>query len=121
MGRRIGLSHSTATFLTCLLAVPTVASIMYGKPDTADLHALAPYLATGTALGVVHLVLRPVLRLITVPLGCLTFGLSGTAIDIALIYLSGHLVRGFQPPEFLYALLTAILINVVVAVVGGKR
>lgn len=121
MGRRIGMSRSTVAFLSCVLAVPTVASIMYGEPHSLEMDALAPYLATGAALGLAHLIVRPVLRLLTAPLGCVTFGLSGTAIDVGLIYLSGKLVRGFQVPEFLYALLTALLINLVVALLGKRR
>ena len=116
-----GMSRTTLVFLTCLLAVPTVASILYGEPRSLDMDALAPYLTTGAALGVMHLLVRPLLRIITAPLGCITFGLSGTVIDVGLIYLSARLVRGFQVPEFLYALLTALLINAVVAFVGNRR
>ena len=66
------------------------------------------------------MILRPILRLITLPLGCLTFGLSGTVIDVALIYLSGSFVRGFEVPSLLYALLSAVMINVVSAVAGRR-
>lgn len=108
-------------FLTCLLSVPTVATIMYGTPENADLNSYAPLLTMGAALGIVHLVLRPLLRIITAPLGCLTLGLSGTAIDVALIYLADRFVKGFNVPGFLFALLTALLINAVTAFVGARR
>lgn len=111
----------TLIFITCLLAVPTVACIMYGMPEQITLPVFAPLLAAGAVLGAAHLLLRPFLRFITAPLGCLTLGLSGTLIDIALIYLSGRLVKGFQVPGFLYAALTAALINAVAVFTGARR
>lgn len=103
--------------LCCVLAMPTVACIMGRLEWTADKASFAPYLTSGAILGLAHLILRPLLRLITLPLGCLTLGLSGTLIDIALIYLSAGLVRDFAVPSLLYAALTALLINVVSALI----
>ena len=115
-------SRSIVVMLTCILAVPTVACIMQflSIHDQADLKLAAPYFIVGAALGVAHLILRPLLRLITAPLGCLTFGLSGTVIDVGLIYLSARVLPTFQVPSLLYALLTAILINAVCAILTGR-
>lgn len=121
MARNIKKPRRTLVFLTCVLAVPTVACIMYGTPERMDLNTFAPLLSCGCVLGLAHLILRPLLRIITAPLGCLTLGLSGTVIDIALIYLSARFVQGFYVPGFLYALLTALLINAVSCFVGARR
>lgn len=121
MRKRSKPPRRTLVFLTCLLAVPTMACILYGIPENLDFETFRPLLLMGAALGIVQLVLRPLLRIITAPLGCLTFGLSGTAIDIALIYLADHYVDGFEVPGFLFALLTALLINAVAAFVGARR
>lgn len=116
-------SRSFVVMVTCILAVPTVACIMQfiSIHSQAELKLAVPYLIVGTALGIAHLILRPVLRLITAPLGCLTFGLSGTAIDVGLIYLSARVLPTFQVPSLLYALLTAILINGICAFAGDHR
>lgn len=116
-------SRSFVVMVTCILAVPTVACIMQfiSIHSQAELKLAVPYLIVGAALGIAHLILRPVLRLITAPLGCLTFGLSGTAIDVGLIYLSARVLPTFQVPSLLYALLTAILINGICAFAGGRR
>ena len=110
----------TIIFLCCTLAVPTVAILMgtYAGPYT--LEAMTPALATGALLGVAHLVLRPILRLLSAPLGCLTLGLFGMVIDVGLIYACGALVDGFKVPGLLYAVLTAMLINAICAVVARK-
>ena len=116
-------SRSFVVMATCILAVPTVACIMQfiSIHSQAELKLAVPYLIVGAALGIAHLILRPLLRLITAPLGCLTFGLSGTVIDVGLIYLSARVLPTFQVPSLLYALLTAILINAVCAFAAGRR
>ena len=115
-------SRSIVVMLTCILAAPTVACIMEFLTirNQAELKLALPYLVVGAALGVAHLILRPLLRLITAPLGCLTFGLSGTVIDVGLIYLSARVLPTFQVPSLIYALLTAILINAVCAILTGR-
>ena len=108
-------------FICCLLAVPTVGELMGFYPADWTLWEMKPALLTGALLGMAHLILRPILRLISAPLGCLTLGLIGMAIDIGLIYLSAAFVEGFQVPSFLYALITAMLINLVCALAAGRR
>lgn len=111
-------------FLTCVLAVPTCGMLLgeLTLPDGALTEAsaalLRPWIAVGTLLGIAHLLLRPILRILSAPIGCLTMGLSGFAIDVALIYGCAWLVDGFHVSGLLYAVLTAILINVISAVVG---
>lgn len=112
---------NTLLFLTCVLAVPTVSHLLYGTPSTNEPSALMPYLLAGAALGLAHLILRPLLRLITAPLGCMTFGLSGTVIDVMLIYLSGRFIPDFHMPGFAYALVTAIFINLIALLVGARK
>jgi len=103
--------------LTCTLAVPTVAQVMGIYGPNMEFELLRPAIAVGVLLGLAHLLLRPVLRLLFAPVGCLTFGLFGLVIDVALIYGCAALVDGFQISGLLYAVLTAILINAVCAVV----
>ena len=111
----------TIIFLCCTLAVPTVAMMMGMYGGTPTMEEAAPALAVGALLGIAHIVLRPVLRFISAPLGCLTLGLFGMVIDVGLLYGSGRLVRGFEIPGPMYAVLTALLINAVCAVAAGRR
>lgn len=114
-------NHSLLILLCCVLAVPTVAQIMGIYPGDMSVEAMRPALLVGALLGLVHLVLRPVLRLLFAPVGCLTFGLFGLVIDVGLIYFSASFVEGFVVPGPLYALLTALVINAVCAVAAGRR
>ena len=108
-------------FLCCTLAVPTVAMMMGMYGGVPTMKEAAPALVTGMLLGIAHIFLRPVLRLISAPLGCLTLGLFGMVIDVGLLYWCGYLVQGFEVPGLLYAVLTAVLINAVCAVARGRK
>ena len=108
-------------FLCCTLAVPTVAAMAGAYEGAPTLQQMSPALATGALLGLAHLLLRPVLRVITAPLGCMTLGLFGMVIDVALLYGCDAMVEGFEVPGPLYAVLTALLINAVCAVAAGRR
>lgn len=108
-------------FLTCLMTIPTLYTILYPEMCAGDLKAYIPHFAVGALLGICHLVLRPILRLISAPVGCLTLGLVGTAIDIGLIYLCSAVVKGFQRPAFLFVLLAVLMINFICVLAGGRR
>ena len=120
MNRRQG-SSGLLIFLCCVLAVPTVGILMGLTPAEYELEAMRPALLVGALLGAAHLLLRPLLRLLFAPVGCLTLGLFGLVIDVGLIYLSAEYVEGFAVPSLLYAVLTALLINAVCAVAAGRR
>ena len=109
------------TLMCCVLAVPTVASLMGfygGSPTEEQLIAAA---TVGALLGVMHIFLRPVLRFIFAPLGCLTLGAFGMVIDVVLLYICDYAVAEFSIPGFLYAFLTAVTVNAICAVAAGRR
>ena len=112
-------------FLCCVLAVPTCGVlvgdlVLPGAWTEATLSLLRPWLTVGVLLGAAHLLVRPILRLLSAPIGCLTLGLFGLVIDVALIYVCAHFVEGFAVSGRLYAVLTAILINTICAIVGSR-
>lgn len=115
-GNRPG--RTFATFLCCVLAVPTAHAIMPGM-----IQAVEPVqtVAVGVLLGAAYLLLRPLLRLITLPLGCLTFGLFHWVIDVALVYACAYFIEGFAVSSLGVAMLLALFLNALIAIVGGFR
>ncbi len=110
-------SRMTMTFLACLLMPYACAQILEG------VHAgsLQAALMVGAALGAAYLVLRPVLRLVTIPIGCLTLGISNFVIDVVLLHLLAGAVEGFAIDSLVFTALSALLIDAVVLIVGGWR
>lgn len=64
-------------------------------------------------LGVVNVLLKPVLVILTLPLTILTLGLFTFVINALLVLLTSYLVKGFQVGNFWWALLFSLVISVV--------
>lgn len=104
-------------FLSCLLAMPLCAKMLPGiaaEPMTASVLA-------GIVLGLAYLLIRPVLRLLTFPIGCLTLGLSYFVIDCALIMALHLLVPGFTVAGLEWAALAALLVDGLCLITGGAK
>ena len=69
-------------------------------------------------LGFLNAVIRPILKLLTLPLSCLTLGLFGIVINLFVFYLAfridGHFVIA-APPEGVEAILLAYIGMVIVS------
>ena len=105
------------SFVGCVLAVPTGARLIPGIYAQDLYHAVA----AGAFLGATYLVARPVLRLLTFPLGCLTFGLFHFVLDIGIIFACAHFMDGFEIADLFAGILMAIFVNAVVAIAGGFK
>ena len=78
-------------------------------------------LIAGAVLAVVWLLLRPVARLLTKPLSCLTFGIIGIAVDTALVWAcSTYLLQAtFTVESLVWALALAVIVNAARAALGA--
>lgn len=121
MSGRKSAPKGSLIFLTCLLAIPTLHYILYPSLRAGNAAAYLPHLAVGALLGIAHLLLRPVLRFVSAPIGCITLGLVGSVIDVGLIYLCAHFVEAFQMPSLFFAILSALVINLICRIVGGRK
>ena len=99
--------------LALYLTVVTANALDAGNPSLHLRFFVAPGLAgieglliTVAALGIANAVLRPLLRLLTLPLSCLTLGLFSFVLNAALFWLSCQIVpnkfhvAGWQAPLF---------------------
>jgi putative membrane protein len=64
-------------------------------------------------LGIVNLLIRPILIIITLPINILTLGLFTFVINAALILLASSVIKGFEVAGFWWALLYSIVLSVV--------
>ena len=117
MSKEVKQGRTFITFLCCILAMVTLPHLLPGV-TAAETSAS---IAAGTLLGLAYLILRPVLRILTLPVGCLTLGIFNLVIDVGLIWLCGQIIDGFQVATVMDAILSAVLVNSVCAVAGGFR
>jgi len=64
-------------------------------------------------LGIVNILIRPILILITLPINILTLGLFTFVINAVLILLASSVIKGFEVAGFWWALLYSIVLSVV--------
>ena len=64
-------------------------------------------------LGIVNVLLRPILILVTLPINILTLGLFTFVINAALILLASYFIKGFQVAGFWWALIYGIVLSIV--------
>ena len=110
-------SRGAISFLCCLLAVPTCTKLLPGfQADSIQIALIA-----GALLGLAHLCIRPMIRILAAPIGCLTLGLIQPLIDMGLIYACDKLVNGFAVTVPFHALLAVILINTITFIASGRH
>jgi putative membrane protein len=73
-------------------------------------------LLVALVLGLVNILIRPILILLTLPINILTFGLFTFIINALMIVLVAAIVPGFQVKNFGWALLFSIVLSIVVYV-----
>lgn len=70
-------------------------------------------LIAALVIGLVNATLGSLLKLLTLPLGCLTLGISGLIINALMFLLADYFVSGFHVDGFLPAFLGSIVMSLV--------
>lgn len=116
MNKKPRMGRRTLTFLCCVLAVPTCVKLFHPFMRS---NSLQTSLLAGALLGAAYLLVRPILKLLTLPIGCLTLGLFSFFIDATLIMALPYVFPGFVVESYLWALLAALLVDGVCLITGG--
>ena len=88
-------------------------SFAHGGPQS-----MVASLAAVLALTLVNALVRPVVKLLTLPLSCLTFGLFGLVINALMFYLVGELHVGLRVNGFLPALFGSLVTSALFGVMN---
>lgn len=64
-------------------------------------------------LGLLNVIIRPFLILLTLPINILTLGLFTFVINGALLYTIGHFLKGWHIQSFMTAMLAALIISLI--------
>lgn len=70
------------------------------------------YFFAGIVLGLVNLLIRPLLILLTIPFNLLTLGIFTLVINTWMILLTSGLLPGFYVPGFWIAFLTSLVVSI---------
>jgi putative membrane protein len=92
------------------MAASIMAAAYFIPGVTVDGLKTAMILAV--VLGLINLIIKPILILVTLPVNILTLGLFTFVINALLIMLASSIVKGFEVDGFLTALLFGVVLSV---------
>ena len=101
-------------WLVSALAIGIAAYLIPGIEVT-----LVGALVLAVVLGIVNVFLKPVIRLITLPINIVTLGLFSLIVNARLIMLAAEIVPGFAVAGFWPAFFFSIVVSLVTALFGA--
>lgn len=104
-----------------LVAAAFLTNLIPGTGFVVDTSLTGiPKLFLGVAvLAVLNMTLGKILKLLTLPLNCLTLGIFSLVINAAMLMLAGTLNLGFTIQGFLGAFVGSILMSAINAILGS--
>lgn len=90
------------------LAIVITAYLLPG----VHLSGIKAALLTAIVLGLINAVIKPVLKLLTLPLTIMTLGLFSLVLNALLIMLTAKLAPGFQVQGFLWAVAFSVVLTI---------
>jgi putative membrane protein len=116
-----GFMYLIIRFLINVAAILIIAHIF---PKLIQVEGFGAALIAALVLGIINVIIRPILVLLTFPVTLLTLGLFLFVINALMLWLAATIVPGFKVNGFWGAFLGSILISVVSwvfsAVLPGK-
>jgi putative membrane protein len=110
---RLGIS-----WLTNALVLAVVAALLAG----VRVHDVADLLEAAAVFGVLNTMLKPLLRLVTLPLAIISFGIAWFFVSLLMLLLTRAIVSGFYISGFsalVLATLIVWLVNVLLDLTPG--
>lgn len=95
-----------------LLLSATVVAAAYLIPGIT-VSGWTVALIAGLVLGLINLIIKPVLTILTLPINLITLGLFGIILNAILFWAAAYFVSGFVVASFVAALLGSLLVSVV--------
>jgi putative membrane protein len=75
-------------------------------------------LLAAAVMGLVNILVRPIVSLLTLPINLLTLGLFSFVINALMFALVAYLVPGFEVTSFWSALIGSLILSVITALLG---
>jgi len=102
-------------WLSCIVAILVIGYLL---PDKIHYEGTVAVVAAGTLLWLINTIVRPVLRLIALPITILTLGLFSLILNTLMVMLADALLPTVSFGGFWPSLLLALLVSVLQMVLG---
>lgn len=106
------IAYMVAT-VVATLALGTISErlISFDRAENVLIFALV--------LGAINAYIKPIVKVLTLPLTCLTFGLFAIVLNAMLFWLGGYIVEEFIDEAFMVSWWGALLGSVLVSIASG--
>jgi putative membrane protein len=84
-----------------------------------EVEGIYPAIITAVVLGILNIIIRPILLILTLPITIVTLGLFAFIINAGLFLFAASFIEGFSVQSFWYALLGSLLMSVV-STIGNR-
>jgi len=78
-------------------------------------------IVAAVVLGLINLIIKPIVVILTLPINILTLGLFTFIINAGLVLLAAYLVSGFSVVSFWWALLLSLVLSIVNISLKNKK
>lgn len=106
--------HILTRIIVTAFSLLVVAEVVPGITVTG----LVPALVAAFVLGVLNVLVKPILIILTFPITLLTLGLFIFIINAGLFFFVGSFVSGFSVSGFLPALFGSVIVSVVSSIIN---
>lgn len=107
--------------LKWVICVAALFLAQYIFPDQVQSDSMWDLLATGTVLWLVNICLRPIIKLLTLPITFLTLGLFSFVVNALMVKIAALVVPGMTIDGFLVCFIIALLVSVMNVILVGKK
>lgn len=106
-------------FLLVFLFVNTVSLLVtaYLVPGFT-LVGITAALVAAIVMGVINTFIKPIVKLLTLPISIITLGLFSFVLNVAFLYLTAYLVTGFDIAGIVPAIIGSIVLSVISTFLG---
>lgn len=87
--------------------------------DGITVGGLYPAIIAAVVLGILNIIIRPILLILTLPITIVTLGLFAFVVNASLFLFAASFIEGFEVQNFWYALLGSLLMSVV-STIGNR-
>jgi putative membrane protein len=106
-------------YLIRLLVCGFVVMILPRYLDDVNVDHFTTAILVAFVMSVLNNFVKPVLKLISLPITFLTLGLFSLFISVVMVYLCDYLVPGFKVNGFLHPLIFSFVLSIVNSLVGS--
>jgi putative membrane protein len=92
------------------LAVFVTAKVLSGG---VHLDSYFTALLVAVILGVINFTIKPIIKILTLPINLITLGLFSFIINALMVMLVDYFVKGFEVQNFIWALLFSLLVSII--------